>query len=99
MIGIFTVFFDVAYQSYFPSLVDRDQLVDGNSKLQLTVSVTQVAGPSTSGALIAAITAPYAIVVDAASFVVSTALHAPHPPPRAHARVHRGAPRRRCGRT
>ena len=72
VIGIFTVFFDVAYQSYFPSLVEREQLIDGNAKLQLTVSVTQVAGPSTSGALIAAITAPYAIVVDAASFVIST---------------------------
>jgi MFS family permease len=72
VIGIFTVFFDVAYQSYLPSLVEREQLIEGNSKLQLTVSITQVAGPSTSGALIAAITSPYAIVVDAASFVIST---------------------------
>jgi MFS family permease len=71
-IGIFTVFFDVAYQSYLPALVDREQLIDGNSKLQLTVSITQVAGPSTSGALIAAITAPYAIFADAISFVAST---------------------------
>ena len=38
MIGIFTVFFDVAYQSYLPSLVQRDQLVEGNSKLQTTVA-------------------------------------------------------------
>ena len=71
-IGIFTVFFDVAYQSYLPSLVEREQLMEGNSKLQLTVSITQVAGPSASGGLIAAITAPYAIFVDAISFVVST---------------------------
>jgi MFS family permease len=72
VIGIFTVFFDVAYQSYLPSLVEREQLIEGNSKLQLTVSVTQVAGPSASGALIAAVTAPYAIFADAISFVVST---------------------------
>ena len=72
VIGIFTVFFDVAYQSYLPALVDREHLVDGNSKLQLTVSVAQVAGPSMSGGLIAAVTAPYAIVGDALSFVVST---------------------------
>jgi MFS family permease len=72
VIGVFTVFFDVAYQSYLPALIEREHLVDGNSKLQLTVSVAQVAGPSMSGGLIAAITAPYAIVVDAASFVVST---------------------------
>jgi MFS family permease len=49
-------------------------LVEGNSKLQLTSSLAQVAGPSVSGGLIAAVTAPYAILVDAASFVVSTAL-------------------------
>ncbi len=72
VIGIFTVLFDVAYQSYLPALIEREHLVDGNSKLQLTVSVAQVAGPSLSGGLIAAITAPYAIVADAASFVVST---------------------------
>ena len=71
-IGVFTVFFDVAYQAYLPALVEREHLVDGNAKLQLTVSVAQVAGPSMSGALIAAVTAPYAIVADAASFVVST---------------------------
>jgi MFS family permease len=73
VIGIFTVFFDVAYQSYLPSLVDREDLIEGNSKLQLTVSIAQVGGPSVSGGLIAAITAPYAIVVDAASFVLSAA--------------------------
>jgi MFS family permease len=72
VIGIFTVFFDVAYQSYLPALIEREHLVDGNSKLQLTVSVAQVAGPSASGGLIAALTAPYAIVADAISFVVST---------------------------
>jgi MFS family permease len=72
VVGIFTVFFDVAYQSYLPSLVDREQLVDGNAKLQLTVSTAQVAGPGLAGVLITALTAPYAIVLDAASFVVST---------------------------
>jgi MFS family permease len=72
VIGLFTVFFDVAYQSYLPALIEREHLVDGNSKLQLTVGVSQVAGPSVAGALVAAITAPYAILVDAVSFVVST---------------------------
>ena len=83
-IGVFTVLFDVAYQSYLPALVDRDDLVEGNSKLQLTVSVAQVAGPSASGALIAAVTAPYAIALDAVSFVVSTAfmLRIKQPEPR-----------------
>jgi len=72
-IGIFTVFFDVAYQSYLPALIRREHLVDGNAKLQLTVSIAQVGGPSLAGGLIGAITAPYAIVADAVSFVVSSA--------------------------
>jgi MFS family permease len=72
VIGVFTVFFDVAYQSYLPALIEREHLVDGNSKLQLTVSIAQVGGPSLSGGLIAAISAPYAIVADAASFVISS---------------------------
>jgi MFS family permease len=72
VIGVFTVFFDVAYQSYLPALVEREHLIDGNSKIQLTASIAQVGGPNLSGVLIAAITAPYAIVVDAASFIVSS---------------------------
>src|SRR5437588_1714699 len=72
VVGIFTVFFDVAYQSYLPSLDERAQLVEGNAKLQVTASTAQVAGPGVAGALISALTAPYAIVLDAASFVVST---------------------------
>jgi MFS family permease len=77
LVGIVTVLFDVAYQSYLPSLVDRDQLVDGNSKLQTTVSAATIAGPGLAGVLIAAFTAPYAVLVDAASFVVSAAFMIP----------------------
>src|SRR5881394_137951 len=72
LIGIFTVFFDVAYQSYLPALIEREHLVDGNSKLQVTVGIAQVGGPSLAGALIGAITAPYAILVDSVSFVISS---------------------------
>jgi MFS family permease len=71
LVGIFTVFFDVAYQAYLPSLVEREHLVEGNAKLQTTVSGAWIAGPGVAGALISAITAPYAILVDALSFVVS----------------------------
>ena len=52
-VGIFTVFFDVAYQSYLPSLIDRDQLIDGNSKLQTTAAAANTAGPGVAGILIA----------------------------------------------
>ncbi len=73
VIGIFTVMFDVAYQSYLPVVVQRDQLVEGNSKLQTTVSASLIGGPGLAGVLIGVLTAPYAIALDAATFVVSTA--------------------------
>ncbi len=69
--GVSTVFFDVAYQSYLPQLIDREQLVEGNSKLQASESVSQIAGPALGGLLIQAITAPYAVLVDALSFLWS----------------------------
>lgn len=71
LVGICTVFFDVAYQSYLPSLVERDQLVEGNSKLEISRSASQIAGPGFAGLLIQALTAPYAVVVDALSFLGS----------------------------
>ena len=52
VVGIGTVFFDVAYQSYLPSLVERDQLVDGNSKLEIWRSASQIGGPGVAGGLI-----------------------------------------------
>jgi MFS family permease len=74
--GTLTVFFDVAYQSYLPSLVTKEQLVEGNSKLELSRSGAQIAGPGLAGLLIGAITAPYAVAVDAASFAASALLAA-----------------------
>jgi MFS family permease len=69
--GICTVFFDVAYQSYLPQLVEREQLVEGNAKLEATASVSQIAGPSAGGVLIQMLTAPYAVLLDAVSFLWS----------------------------
>jgi MFS family permease len=69
--GACTVFFDVAYQSFLPQLVEREQLVEGNAKLQASESVSQIAGPSVGGVLIQVLTAPYAVLVDALSFLWS----------------------------
>jgi MFS family permease len=69
--GVLTVFFDVAYQSYLPSLVDREQLVEGNSKLEVSRSGAQIGGPSLAGPLVQILTAPVAILADALSFLAS----------------------------
>ena len=71
VVGVLTVFFDVAYQSYLPVLVDRDQLVDGNAKLAVSESAATVTGPSVAGGLIDLIGAPLAVIADAASFGLS----------------------------
>lgn len=71
LLGIATVFFDVAAQSYLPSLIPPADLVEGNAKLQANQSVALVAGPTVAGALVQALTAPVAIAFDAASFLVS----------------------------
>ena len=72
--GTLTVFFDVAYLSYLPALVERRQLVDGNSRLEATASAAQIVGPGLGGVLVRVLGGPLALVVDAASFVVSGAL-------------------------
>jgi MFS family permease len=86
--GCLTVFFDVAYQSYLPSIVARDQLVDGNAKLELTRQSSQRLGPGLAGVLIGVLTAPFAILVDAISYAASAVfvswIRRPEPPPVAH---------------
>lgn len=70
--GLATVFFDVAYQSYVPALVARNQLHDGNGKLGATQAFSQVAGPGLGGALFGLLKAG-AMAADAISYAVSTA--------------------------
>jgi MFS family permease len=71
LVGTFQVMFDVAYQSYLPALVERDQIIEGNSKLEISRSAAQVGGPGLAGALVEIFTAPYAVLVDAVSFLFS----------------------------
>ena len=71
LVGVLTVFFDVAYQSYLPSLVDRDQLQEGNAKLEISRAGAQVVGPGLAGVLIGIVRAPFAVALDALSFLGS----------------------------
>lgn len=71
IVSVFSVLFDVAYLAYLPSLVRRDQLVEGNSKLEASASVSEVAGFGLAGVLVQALTAPVAILVDTVTFLVS----------------------------
>ncbi len=82
--GVLTVLFDVAYQSYLPSLVGRDDLFEGNRLLSISGATAEILGPSLTGVLVQLITAPLAILFDSLSFLVScisvAIIRTPEPP-------------------
>ena len=67
----FSVFFSVAYPSYLPTLLSREQLMDGNGKLGTTQSLAQIAGPGLGAGLVAAFGAAAAMTGDALSYLAS----------------------------
>ena len=71
LVGAITVFFEVANQSFLPTLVQRENIVAGNSKLSTSESLAEIGGPALAGVLVQAITAPVAILFDALSFLAS----------------------------
>ena len=68
-----------------PTLVSREDLVDGNSKLELSRSAAQIVGPGLGGWLVQLFSAPLVVAFDAVSFVLDAMLVAsirtPEPPP------------------
>ncbi|TMQ23926.1 MAG: MFS transporter [Deltaproteobacteria bacterium] len=72
--GALTTFADTAHPSYLPALVDNDQLIEGNTKLQTSYSMAELAGPGLGGVLVKLVGAPFALLADAASFVASAAI-------------------------
>lgn len=90
--GIASVLFDVSWMPYVPSIVDPEQYVAANAKMAISTSASTVAGPGLAGALVAALTAPVTLVVDAFSYLFSIAAlllvrrqePAPPAPPKRH---------------
>jgi MFS family permease len=84
-VGTLNVFFDIAHLAFLPVLVTREHLVDGNAKLEATAAGAQAVGPSVGGTLIGLLGAPFAVLLDALSFLVSGWLiartRAVEPPP------------------
>jgi predicted MFS family arabinose efflux permease len=86
VLGVGTVLFDIAYLAYVPSLVSRDDLLEANTKLEVSFSGSHLVGPSLGGVLIQVIGAAQAMVADALSFVASVVsiiwIRQPEEPPR-----------------
>jgi MFS family permease len=71
--GCLTVVFEVSYQSYLPSLIPQENLIEGNTKLQVSRSATQSVGSAVGAGLVALMSAALAVVGDALTFLVSAA--------------------------
>lgn len=70
-VGALSVLFEVAHHAYFPVLLSRQRVMEGNSKLQVSYSAAEAAGPGLAGVLLQVMAAPLAVLIDAATFVTS----------------------------
>ncbi|MEN3608973.1 MFS transporter [Plantactinospora sp. ZYX-F-223] len=71
VVGCLTVVFNLAYPAFVGSLLDNDRLINANSKLEGTQQISGIVGPGLGGILVQVLRAPFAIAVDALSFLVS----------------------------
>jgi MFS family permease len=71
LVGALTVLFDVSYSSLFVLIVPTRDVVEANSKLSISRSASWMGGPPLAGGLVEVLTAPFALAVDAVSFLVS----------------------------
>jgi len=84
LVAAASVLFDIADHAYLPGLVGRGLVTDANAKMSATESVAEMGGPALAGMLFQWLTAPIAVAVNAATYIVSAVLLArirtPEPP-------------------
>ena len=74
LIGAASVLFDIADHAYLPALITREHLLEGNTKLGITESIAEIGGPALAGTLVQIFTAPFALAVNAVTYLASAAL-------------------------
>lgn len=74
LVALFSMIFQTADNAYLPTVVAREELLDGNAKLATTDAVAEIAGPALAGVFIQLLTAPVAILFDALSYLWSAVL-------------------------
>ncbi len=86
LMSVLGLVFENAYHAYLPSLVERDQMVEANSRLSTSESLAEIGGVSIAGVLIQVISAPLAIIFDALTFLFSASsvalIRKPEPAPK-----------------
>ncbi|MFI6417331.1 MFS transporter [Streptomyces sp. NPDC050842] len=70
--GTASVFFSTAYSAYLPQLVRKADLMDRNAQLQAGDQAARVAGPGLGGLIAQSVGSVPGLLLDAASFVVSS---------------------------
>ncbi len=85
LVGTCSMLFELAYPSYLPALVGPERLQESNARLRTSMSVADLGGPGLAGLLVQAVTAPFALLLDALSFLASAAglraIRREEPPP------------------
>ncbi|MFD5393464.1 MFS transporter [Streptomyces sp. NPDC127097] len=71
LVGLVTVFFDVAYQSYVPILVPAGDVGRANARLEATSQLATTGGPALSGLFMRVVSAPVLMLGDTLSYLVS----------------------------
>lgn len=74
VVGAASAMFQITDNAYLPALIGRGHLAEGNAKIEATEAIAEITGPASAGLLIAAIGAPLAVAIDAATYVWSAAM-------------------------
>lgn len=74
IIGSAALFFDSAYQALLPKLLHGDDLLAGNSAMEVSRSAGELVGPPVAGMLIQVVKAPVALLIDSFSFLASAGI-------------------------
>lgn len=70
IVGVASVFFDVAYQSYVPFIVSEKAIESANARLESSAQVSAAGGPAVAGLLLKVVSAPVVVAIDAVAYVV-----------------------------
>jgi MFS family permease len=73
-VGLFSMAFSIGYRSLLATVVEKSELVEANSKLELAGSGTSAIGPGLTGALVHVLNAPLALIFGSVSYFVSALL-------------------------
>lgn len=92
VVGVASVFFDVAYQSYVPFILHENAIEPANARLEASAQVSAAAGPAVAGLLLRVASAPVVLIVDAVAYVLCAGFLATVKDAESHGRRGTGEP-------